>query len=83
MTIPNVVEMMMNYLRVEPKDALKKIKDNKGCHARFEFLENMYAHHLAAVVQVNGDDERVMYHKTCVLRSYIMLMHLFHSEGIS
>lgn len=53
---------------------MKEIKDTIGCHARFGFLENLYAHHLVVAMLIDGDDEQVMYHKTWKLRSYLMYL---------
>lgn len=35
----NVLDMMVTYLGLEQKDALKEIEDTRGCHVRFGFLE--------------------------------------------
>lgn len=47
MTKSDALKMMVNYLGAESEHALKVIGDIRACHARFEFLDNMYAHHLA------------------------------------
>lgn len=49
---PDVLKMMVNYLGVEPEDALKEMEDTRGCHARFGFLESQYTHHLVAHVRL-------------------------------
>lgn len=41
----DALEMIVNYLGVEPEDALNEIEDIIRCHSRFGLLENLYAHY--------------------------------------
>lgn len=50
-------EIRLDYLVVDLKDVLKEIEDTRGCHARFGFLERLYAHRLTMIEQVDGDDD--------------------------
>lgn len=52
----------------------RMLEDTRGYHTIFGFLESIYAHHLVAEVQVDGDDEHVMYHKACALRPYLVYL---------
>lgn len=40
----DALDMKVAYLGAEPKDALKVIEVSKGYHARFGFIESLYAH---------------------------------------
>lgn len=67
--------MMMIYLGADLGDALKEIEDTWGCHARFRFLERMYAQYLTTAYQVdNDDDEQVMQHRAYTLRAYMLYL---------
>lgn len=65
---------MGNYLGAGLENALKNMEDTRECHARFGFLENLYAHHLVAEEEVNSDDAHVVNHRACALRSYLMYL---------
>lgn len=66
--------MMVTYLVVDPGKTQHEIYDTRGCHVRFSFLMDLYEHHLTAFVDVYGDNARVSYHKTCALRSYLLVL---------
>lgn len=42
-TRDETVVMMMTYLRAGLGDSLKGVEDTCGCHARFRFMERLYA----------------------------------------
>lgn len=52
--------MTMAYLEVDSSDSQKEIDDTGGCNAKFSFLETLYRDLLAAKVDANGDDARVV-----------------------
>lgn len=66
------LEMMMDYLGAEPDNDLKEIKDTRWGHARFRFLDRLYAHQLIATKQADGDNKHVMQHITYALRTYLL-----------
>lgn len=48
---------MVDYLRVDPEDAINEFEKNSGAHARFEFLNNVYTDELLRAHEARGDDE--------------------------
>lgn len=42
------------------------------CHTQFSFLKKFYKDQLVSVVEARGDDEKVLYHRQCILRSYVI-----------
>ena len=71
---PDVHDMMVQYLVVDSCDAQKEIDDTRRWHARFSFLKELYKYHLVAVVETDGYDAHVLYHRACALRSYLMYL---------
>lgn len=53
---------------------MREIEETIGCHVRFKFLENMYAHLLVAATCADGDDEPFMYHWAFYLRLYMLYL---------
>lgn len=78
--------MMVTFLGSDWGDAQKEINDTRGCHARFSFLETLCRDHLEATLEEDGDDARVVYHRGCVLRAYLMVlvdMSIFVDKNIT
>lgn len=72
--IDEIMEMMVNYLGIDPGDALQEIKTTRGCHARFRFLERLYIKQLHVAEKDVGDDEQVMQHRAYTLRAYMLYL---------
>ncbi|KAI5387784.1 hypothetical protein KIW84_073761 [Lathyrus oleraceus] len=52
------LELMVYYLRVYPKVALRDMENTIGAHARFEFLKKVYTYDLLRIERARGDDEQ-------------------------
>lgn len=53
------LELMVYYLGVYPKVALRDMENTIGAHARFEFLKKVYTYDILRVERARGDDEQV------------------------
>lgn len=42
----DALEIMVDYLGVDPEDSMKEIGSTQGCHARFQFLDRVYTQQL-------------------------------------
>ncbi|CAL5210277.1 unnamed protein product [Lathyrus oleraceus] len=70
----DALEMMVEYLRYVPNNALKDIEDTCWCLPRFGFLERMYALRMTVVEQADGDGEKAMQHRAYALRTYLLYL---------
>lgn len=70
----DALEMIVQYLGVDPGDVQQEINDTRGCHAKFKFQERLYICHLDVKVGVGGDDVQVVHHRVCALRSYLLYL---------
>lgn len=52
-----------------PSEAQEKLDATRGAHARFSYKSN-----LVATVKVEGDEELVLFHRQCALRSYFIYL---------
>lgn len=68
------IEMMVTYFRDGPTKASKKVADTRCARERFIFYfwKNLYKDYMQWAQDVKGDDLQVDYHRTCVLRCYLL-----------
>lgn len=72
------LELMVDYMRVDPEDAMRELEKTRGAHARFQFLKNVYIDEILIAEQARGDVEQVRLH-----RAYAMRAHLLYLVGIT
>lgn len=53
------LEMMVEYLGVDPEDAMTEMEKTIGVNTRFEFLKNVYTYEILRALEDRGDDEHV------------------------
>ncbi|CAL5214714.1 unnamed protein product [Lathyrus oleraceus] len=73
-TKDKAVEMMVEYLRLDPEKAVEEVSRTRGAHARFEFLRNIYATKIQRAEQADGDAEQVAVHISHALRAYLLFL---------
>lgn len=71
-TKDDTIEMMVKYLGVDPKKAMKEVDRTRGARARFNFLRNIYANEIHRAEQTDGDTEQVAVHISYALREYLL-----------
>lgn len=57
------IKMMITYSGAGLTDAHNKVFDTINAHSIFKFLEDLYKDHLHMVVDVEGDDMQVEWHR--------------------
>lgn len=67
-----VVEMIVDYLGVNPRVVIRELEVTWGCHARFRFMKRLYTEQLHAIKQTTSNDKQVMQHKAYALRAYML-----------
>lgn len=60
--------MMVDYLGVDPEDALTEIERTIKANARFELLKNVYTNELERAEKTIDDDKQVGLHKAYAMR---------------
>lgn len=70
----DIVDIMVIHLGVDSAKVVREASDTRGAHARFSFLEKLYKDHLEGVLNVEGDDVHVEYHRQCALRCYLLFL---------
>lgn len=70
----DALDMMVTCLGADLSEAQIEIDTTIGAHARFPYLEKLYKYHLDMVMEAKGDDEQVLHHRQCGLRSYLMYL---------
>ncbi|XP_050895905.1 uncharacterized protein LOC127102595 [Lathyrus oleraceus] len=68
------LEMMVEYLGVDPGEAMDELVKTMGAHARFIYLKNVYENVFLSALQADGDDEQVALHRSHVLRAYLLYL---------
>ncbi|XP_050890136.1 uncharacterized protein LOC127095499 [Lathyrus oleraceus] len=67
-------EMMVDYLRVDPKNAMMEFKKTIGAHARFEFLKMVYTNEILRADEARCNDEQVVLHRAYAMRAYLLYL---------
>lgn len=65
---------MVNYLGVHIGEAQEEFDATRGIHAQFSYLEELYKYHQVSAVEVEADDEEVLFHRQYAFRSYFMYL---------
>lgn len=65
---------MVDYLGVDPGDAMREFAKTGGAYARFEFLKKVYTYNIHRAEEARGNDEQVRLHKVYPMRSYLLYM---------
>ena len=66
--------MIVDYLGVDPEDAIKEFEKTRGAHVRFEFPKKVYTAELLRVKQARCDDEKVGLHREYDMRVYMLYL---------
>ncbi|XP_050914136.1 protein MAIN-LIKE 1-like [Lathyrus oleraceus] len=67
-------EIMIEYLGVDPGEAMDELDKIRGAHARFVYLKKVYEDALLSAHQADGDDEPVALHTSYALRVYLLYL---------
>lgn len=73
-TKDEAVEIMVEYLGVDPKKAMEEVDRTRGARARFKFLRNINATDIQRVEQSDGDAKQVEVHRSHALRAYLLFL---------
>lgn len=68
------LEFMENYLVADSGAVQQELDAMRGAHARFSYIDELYKYHLIAEMDDEGDDEHVLLHRKCALRSYFLYL---------
>ncbi|XP_058774386.1 protein MAIN-LIKE 1-like [Vicia villosa] len=70
------IELMVDYLGMEPNMADYECKATSGAHIRFSNLKELYENHLVAAAESKQEGDRIFteYHHGCALRCWFMFL---------
>ncbi|XP_050893761.1 protein MAIN-LIKE 1-like [Lathyrus oleraceus] len=71
-TRDEALEMMVDYLGVDPEDAMSEFENTIRAHARFEFLKKVYTYDILIADKAIGDDEQEGLYRTYAMRAYLL-----------
>lgn len=74
MTKGEALEVMVEYLRDDPEEAMEELDKIRGAQARFVYLKKVYEDAILSAQQADGDDEQVALHKSYALRAYLFYL---------
>ncbi|CAL5210716.1 unnamed protein product [Lathyrus oleraceus] len=73
-TKDETLEMMVDYLGADPREANEELDKTRSAHARFEYLKKIYTNEILRTQQATGDDERVTFHGSHAMRAYLIYL---------
>lgn len=82
----DALELMVDYLGVNPEAKMTEFEATRGARSRFRFLEKVYTNELLKVVSVVGDDEQVTPHRAYATKAYMLYLvgtTIFMDNGVN
>jgi hypothetical protein len=77
----DAVDMMIQYFRSSPGDALDEVNETRGAHARFNYLRKIFKQRL--LLQLELDNEGGVEEEVQRLRDQALRIYLMYLVGIT
>lgn len=68
------LEMIIDYLRFDPDDSIRKFEKSRGAHTRFEFLKKVYTNEILRDEEARGENGKVGLHIAYDMRAYLLYL---------